>query len=100
MTFEIMNSTGLRLWFYTPRSSSGPTVDRLVAQADGPFCHCEIQFSDGFACTLYMGAPAVLRKRAFSSPNYTVTPCRAPHAGSMPRRPRRRWRSPSHLSAW
>lgn len=72
-----MPATRLRVWFYTPQSPTEPTVNRLVAQADGPFCHCEVQFKDDWACTLYMGSPAVMRKRAFSSPNYScrVVPC-------------------------
>lgn len=70
---------GLRVWFYQPLSQNEPTVNRLVARADGPYCHCEVQFSDGAACTLYMQSAAVLRARNFSSSNYTciAIPCSA-----------------------
>lgn len=61
----------LRLWFYAPVSPSEPTVNRLVARADGPYCHCELQFSDDFALTIYMQSPVLLRVRRFSSSNYS-----------------------------
>lgn len=61
----------VRVWFYQPLSPSEPTVNRLVARADGPYCHCELQFSDDSACTIYMQSVVVLRRRRFSSANYT-----------------------------
>ena len=61
----------MRLWFYEPTSTNEPHINRLVAKADGPFCHCELQFNDGAAFTLYMGSPAIMRRRTFKSKNYS-----------------------------
>lgn len=69
--FPIAKAHSLRVWFYQPQSPSEPTVNRMVARADGPYCHCELQFSDDVACTIYMQSAVVLRPRRFSSPNYT-----------------------------
>lgn len=59
---------------YNPASDASGRVNKLVAGADGPFCHCELHFSDGSAFTIYMEGVAVLRPRRFSSPNYTAVP--------------------------
>ena len=67
----------IRLCFYDPRQDAEGRLNHMVARADGPFCHCELQFGDGQAFTIYMQGKAVLRPRRFSSPNYTMisVPC-------------------------
>ena len=57
---------------YDPASDATGRINKLVAGANGPFCHCELHFSDGSAFTIYMEGAAVLRPRRFSSPNYTA----------------------------
>ena len=67
----------MRVYLYDPQNDSSGRVNKMVASADGPFCHCELQFTDGQAFTIYMHGVAVLRPRRFSSPNYTclAVPC-------------------------
>ena len=52
----------LRVWFYDPRDDPHCVVNKLVASLDGPFCHCEVQFPDVMAFSVYMGVQANLNK--------------------------------------
>lgn len=66
----------MRVMCYDPSSDASGRVNKLVASVDGPFCHCELHFSDGYAFTIYMGGAAMLRSRRFSSPNYRIVEVR------------------------
>jgi hypothetical protein len=44
----------------------------MVAFADPPYCHCELQFQDSDACSIYMGSPVVMKKRTFDDSHYTA----------------------------
>ena len=65
----------LRVWFYNPNATdegfSDGWVNHVVAMLDPPFCHCELQFEDGVACSIYMGTTVVLKARTFETPHYT-----------------------------
>ena len=65
----------LRAWFYNPNAAgerfSDGLVNHVVAMLDPPFCHCELQFEDGIACSIYMGTTVVLKARTFEAPHYT-----------------------------
>ena len=51
-------SKPLRVWFYDPSNDTEGIVNKIVAFADPPFCHCELQFPDETACSIYMGTSA------------------------------------------
>lgn len=61
----------LRVWFYDPALDADGMLNKLVASLDQPFCHTELEFSDGVACSIYMGAGVSLRARTFDPANYT-----------------------------
>lgn len=61
----------IRLWFYDPVGDKEGWLNHMVAKLDGPFCHCELQFPNQEACTIYMGTNVVLKKRSFDSSAYT-----------------------------
>ena len=61
----------LKLWFYDPTGDRDGYLNHFVARLDGPYCHCELQFPDNNACTIYMGTNVVLKKRSFSPEAYT-----------------------------
>jgi len=67
----------LKVWFYDPSHDSEGVINKLVASLDSPFCHVELQFADGCACSIYMGSDVTMKIRGFSSPNYTCVtlPC-------------------------
>jgi hypothetical protein len=67
----------LKLWFYDPKQDTSGYINKLVSSLDGPFCHCEIQFSDGHAFSVYMGTNVVEKKRTFDLNRYTCIqiPC-------------------------
>tara|TARA_B100001094_G_scaffold330950_2_gene397629 strand:- start:5432 stop:5944 length:513 start_codon:yes stop_codon:yes gene_type:complete len=51
--------------------------NKMVAYIDGPFCHCEIQFPDETAFTVYMGTNVIKKQRHFDHSKYTCVkiPC-------------------------
>lgn len=63
----------LKAMFFDPSLDTRRVwVNDTVARYDGPFCHCELQFSDGKACTIYMKQKAVLKQRSGTfGPCYT-----------------------------
>lgn len=67
----------LRVWFYDPRSDPHGVVNKVVAALDGPFCHCEVQFPDAVAFSVYMGTQVMSKARAFDPARYTCVsvPC-------------------------
>lgn len=62
----------LRVWFYNPSGDTDGVVNRIVAFADPPYCHCELQFPDSFACSIYMGSPVVVKQRTFDEQHYSA----------------------------
>ena len=61
----------VRIWFYNPQEDASGFVNKLVSRLDPPFCHCEVQFIDNHACSIYMGSNVVFKERTFISDNYT-----------------------------
>ena len=61
----------ITLWFYDPRSDADNTLNWLVARYDGPFCHCEVQFSDRSAYAVYAHSCVTRTERNFSNPAYS-----------------------------
>lgn len=61
----------LRVWFYDPSKDEHGIVNKLVALTDPPYCHCELQFEDGMACSIYMGSNVVFKQRDFDPEAYT-----------------------------
>ena len=69
-TSRQFKSMPLRVWFYDPSNDTEGIVNKLVAFADPPFCHCELQFPDDTACSIYMGTSVVMKKRSFDPDHY------------------------------
>ena len=72
-------STNLCVWFYNPTFEQHRyfNFNKFVAYMDAPFCHCEIQFPDSTAFTVYMGTDVVKKSRSFDTSKYTCVrvPC-------------------------
>jgi hypothetical protein len=69
-TSRPITSMPLRVWFYNPVNDTEGIVNKIVALADPPFCHCELQFPDDTACSIYMGTSVVMKKRSFDTDHY------------------------------
>ena len=61
----------IKVWFYNPVNDTEGWFNHVVARLDGPFCHCEVQFPDRKACTIYMGTKVVFKERLFDPEVYT-----------------------------
>ena len=61
----------LKVWFYDPSDDDEGMLNHLVARLDGPYCHCEVQFSDQSACTVYMNSPIIFKARTFDKQMYS-----------------------------
>jgi hypothetical protein len=76
----------LKVHFYNPVQDKDGLLNKLVARADPPYCHCEIEFSNGQSCAVYMGGLVHLKTRSFDPANYdsvTVTCSHAQHAAAL-----------------
>ena len=52
-------------------------INKIVAGLDPPFCHVELQFPNGEACSIVMNGLVTLRKRPFDLDFYTAVSVRA-----------------------
>jgi len=73
-------STACTVWFYSPakdRVTGLNVINKIVAGLDPPFCHVELQFPSGEACSIVMQGVVSLRKRPFDREFYTPVVVRA-----------------------
>jgi hypothetical protein len=73
-------SAACTAWFYSPakdRVTGLNVINKIVAGVDPPFCHVELQFPSGEACSIVMQGVVSLRKRPFDSEFYTPVIVRA-----------------------
>ena len=68
----------LRVWFYDPVQDTHGIFNKMVAYADPPFCHCELQFEDTTACSIYVGSKVIMKQRQFDPKYYTAVQLRVP----------------------
>jgi len=62
------------VWFYNPsaeHTTGWNVVNKLVAGLSPPFCHVELQFPSGVACSIVMGDTVRMRERTFDTEFYT-----------------------------
>ena len=60
----------LLVHFYNPVLDKDGVLNKLVAYADPPYCHCELEFADGQSCAVYMGGKVHLKTRQFDPKSY------------------------------
>jgi len=60
----------INAYFYTP-CDTDHIVNHAVTRWDPPFAHCDVQFEDGMASSLFQGEKIYWRKRGFKKPGYT-----------------------------
>lgn len=73
-------SAACTVWFYSPardRVTGLNVINKLVAGLDPPFCHVELQFPSGEACSIVMQGTVSLRARTFDREFYTGVVVRA-----------------------
>ena len=62
------------VWFYNPQNDSGLTsanlINKFVASVSPPFCHVELQFPSGEACSIVMHGTVRMRQRTFDPEFY------------------------------
>ena len=59
----------LHAHFYSPSESDHP-LNHVVIAFDPPYSHCDVQFQDGMASSVFRGETVYWRKRRFSKPGY------------------------------
>jgi len=60
----------LKVHFYNPVLDKDGALNKLVAYADPPYCHCELEFADGQSCAVYMGGKVHVKTRQFDPKSY------------------------------
>lgn len=66
-----MTMSMLTVWFYDPASEAvtgANFVNKVVAGFYPPFCHTELQFPSGEACSIVMNGTVRLRTRTYDPP--------------------------------
>lgn len=66
--------------FYTPNPKDHIT-NHLVTRFDAPFSHCDVQFEDGMASSVYQGETVYWKHRGFKKPGYTRVTMSVDQAG-------------------
>ena len=59
----------MHAYFYAPSEEDHP-LNHVVIAFDPPYSHCDIQFQDGMASSVFRGETVYWRKRRFSKPGY------------------------------
>lgn len=73
-------SAACTAWFYSPAKDKVTglnVINKIVAGLDPPFCHVELQFPNGEACSIVMHGLVTLRARPFDPDFYTGVVVRA-----------------------
>ena len=65
-----MHMHSLLVHFYNPVLDKDGVLNKLVAFADPPYCHCELEFADGQSCAVYMGGKVHIKRRQFDQKSY------------------------------
>lgn len=60
----------IHVFFYAP-TPSDHMLNHVVTQYDPPYSHCDVQFEDGMASSIYQYETVYWRKRGFKKPGYT-----------------------------
>ena len=61
--------------FYNPVLDKDGLLNKLVAYADPPYCHCELEFANGMSCAVYMGGKTHVKTRSFDQQSYDTVTC-------------------------
>jgi hypothetical protein len=65
-----MHMHSLLVHFYNPVLDKDGVLNKLVAFADPPYCHCELEFADGQSCAVYMAGKVHVKTRQFDPKSY------------------------------
>jgi hypothetical protein len=60
----------IHVLFYTPNTNDH-FLNHIVTRYDPPFSHCDVQFEDGMASSVYQSETVYWKKRGFKKPGYT-----------------------------
>ena len=60
----------IHAYFYAPNDTDH-IINRIVTAYDPPFSHCDVQFEDTMASSIYSGEKVYWRSRGFKKPGYT-----------------------------
>lgn len=60
----------IHAYFYIP-SPTDNILNHVVTSYDPPYAHCDVQFQDGMASSLFQGESMYWKKRRFSKPGYS-----------------------------
>ena len=61
----------IHAYFYSPNETDDHILNRLVTAYDPPYSHCDVQFEDTMASSVYSGESVYWRKRGFKKPGYS-----------------------------
>ncbi len=68
----------IHAFFYIPNETDH-VLNRIVTAYDPPFSHCDVQFEDSMASSVFSGERVYWRKRGFKKPGYSRITISADH---------------------
>ena len=60
----------IHAYFYSPHETDH-FVNHIVTSFDPPYSHCDVQFEDGMASSVFQGEKLYWRRRTFRKPGYS-----------------------------
>ena len=60
----------MHAYFYSPHESDH-FINHVVTSFDPPYSHCDVQFEDGMASSVFQGEKLYWRRRTFRKPGYS-----------------------------
>jgi hypothetical protein len=60
----------IHAYFYTP-TDTDHILNRLVTAYNPPYSHCDVQFEDSMASSIYSGECVYFKSRSFKKPGYS-----------------------------
>ena len=69
----------INVYFYTP-TPSDHVLNHVVTRYDPPFSHCDVQFEDGMASSVYQYESVYWKKRGFKKPGYSKISIAVPNS--------------------
>ena len=61
----------IHVYFFAPPDDDPHMINHVVKKFDAPFSHCDVQFEDKFASSIYQNENVYWRVRHFRKPGYS-----------------------------
>jgi hypothetical protein len=61
----------IHVYFFQPPDTDPYMINHVVKRYDGPYSHCDVQFEDGMASSVFQNETVYFKLRKFRKPGYS-----------------------------